>query len=159
MIDILNSEMFEPKKVDGKYKSYRKSIRKRYYDESNEIKILNEKIDVYREFIIKLCYNLTSTFFGMAFYKNEKDIEGHYDWGFNKTINQFKGKKISFKKNSILYKYFNTYFHATLYTEISPTYNDYYRFWTDLFNKDKNKHKHELDELIYIYNIFEKSKV
>jgi hypothetical protein len=131
------------------------------YETSNEYKrynIIQDRLKLYKDFILNLCYNVSSTYLGQEFVKTKSDIEGHYAWCFNKTVEDFEKCGISFRSNQEIYNYFLEYFSVVLYYEVNLTdYEIFKKYWNDLFNQDMKKANHELEEVIEIYGHFDET--
>jgi hypothetical protein len=119
--------------------------------------INKNRLDLYRDFIIILCYNLVETYLGEEYIKTNKHKKEHFTWSFNKVCNSFIDEGFDFSKNKELYDYFYEYFRTTMYE------NDFFEldfllsYWEDTLELSYDKTKSDLEGMIEIYKIFDKT--
>lgn len=127
---------------------------------SNNIKY--EKCELYSDFVQSLLILTFDTYMGDDI-MNVQDQVKHFNWCWNKIIDDFKSEGIFFK-NPKLYEYFLEFMLEGFYIHEKKKNFDYtdkglLKIWSDIFNYDKIKTQADMDTLIEIYNIFEKSLI
>lgn len=125
---------------------------------SNNIKY--EKCELYGDFVQSLLMLAFDTYMGDDVMSVEDQIN-HFKWCWDKVIENFKEEGIYFK-NIKLYDYFLEFMLEVFYTYDGKQLYDYtdngiLKIWNDIFTYDKSKTQADIDTLIEIYNIFEKS--
>lgn len=119
--------------------------------------INKNRLDLYRDFIINLCYNVVETYLGEEYIKSNKEIKEHYTWCFNKVCSEFLEEEINFKENKELFDYFFEYFKATMYENDVFELDFFIDYWEETLEFSFDKTKSDLDGLIEIYKIFNKT--
>ena len=125
---------------------------------SNNIKY--EKCELYGDFVHSLLMLAFDTYMGDDVMSVEDQIN-HFKWCWDKVIKNFKDEGIYFK-NVKLYNYFLEFMLEVFYTYDGKQLYDYtdngiLKIWNDIFTYDKTKTQADIDTLIEIYEIFEKS--
>ena len=92
--------------------------------------ILPEKIELYHEFVISLFDILFSTYLGPDHIDTDKKVKEHFKWTWEKNRDNF--------------------FHEDIETKIRW-------FWRKCFSFEGTRTRSELDILLEVYQIFEKS--
>lgn len=134
-----------------------KSLKEKdYLSKQRKHNIVKDRLNFYRSFIINLAHNITATYFGQDYIYKTEDIEGHYNWAFNKTCDNYKKQGVDFSDNKAIFYYFYGYFLSTLYkNETPPSFEIYKAFWDGFFSYDNGTKKDsEIDEIIEIYTHF-----
>jgi hypothetical protein len=119
--------------------------------------INKNRLDLYKDFIINLCYYVVDTYFGDEYIKTNKQKKEHFTWCFDKICNDFMEEDINFKSNIELYDYFFEYFKATMYDNDVFELEFFIDYWEQTLEYSFEKTKSDLDGLIEIYKIFDKS--
>lgn len=127
------------------------------YD-ANNIKF--ERCELYSDFVQSLLRLTYNTYLG----DDVTDIEGqstHFKWCWDKNIENFAKEGIIFD-NPKLYDYFLEYIFEVFYSmtdkeELGYIDKTSLKLWYDVFDYTKSKTNSDLDNLIEIYKIFEKS--
>ena len=127
---------------------------------SNNIKY--DKCELYSDFVQSLLMLAFDTYMGDDVMSVEDQIK-HFKWCWEKIIDNFKEEGIYFKSIK-LYNYFLEFMLEVFYTYDGKKLNDYtdngiLKIWNDIFTYDKPKTQADIDTLIEIYNIFEKSLI
>jgi len=127
---------------------------------SNNIKY--EKCELYSDFVQSLLMLSFDTYMGDDVMSVEDQIK-HFEWCWDKVIENFKEEGIYFKSTK-LYNYFLEFMLEVFYTYDGKKPYDYtdsgiLKIWSDVFTYDKTKTQADIDTLIEIYNIFEKSLI
>jgi hypothetical protein len=118
--------------------------------------INKNRLDLYRDFIVNLCYSLVDTYLGEEYIKTKKQKKEHFTWSFNRICDSFIEEGFNFKENKELYDYFFEYFRTTMYE------NDFFEidflldYWEDTLELSYDKTKNDLEGMIEIYKIFDK---
>lgn len=120
--------------------------------------INNEKIILFHDFLDSL-YDITErTYLGEDVMDEETPQRGHFTWCWDRTINNFKKERITFRDRGTHYEYFWILFKESFYNSIidnEPVSLKSYFF--RLFNTDHQKTRSELGVLTEIYKILEKN--
>jgi len=122
-----------------------------------------EKIELYGDFFKSLNQIIFDTYLGN--YSSETRIEIseqdkllHFDWCWNKLVNDQKKENFIFKLEGQHKDYFKNFFIDTFYDNKERTMKDSItHFLDDVFNLDTNFTKSDLDILTEIYNLMEKN--
>jgi hypothetical protein len=117
--------------------------------------VLLERVQLYHEFVTNLCFYLYETYLGSEYMTSPKDIEGHFNWGFNKVVNEFKEEGIDFSSNNYVKDYFKEYFTYNLYGNSTKTVDAVLEMWTHVFTLRPEKSKNEFEVLLDIYERFD----
>lgn len=125
---------------------------------SNNIKF--DKCELYNDFVQSLLMCVFDTYLGDDI-MNQEDQLNHFKWCWLKTVNDFGKEGIKFE-NTKLYEYFLEFTIEVFYSykeKIPLNYTDkgILKIWMDLFDFNKTKTNSDIDTLIEVYNIFEKS--
>ena len=127
---------------------------------SNNIKY--EKCELYSDFVQSLLMLVFDTYMGDDIMTLEDQIK-HFNWCWKKSINNFKLEGIFFDSDK-LYNYFLEFTLEVFYNYETKKRFDYtdkgiLNIWYNVFDYDKIKTQADMDTLIEIYNIFDKSIV
>ena len=127
---------------------------------ANNIKL--EKCSLYGDFVQSLLMISFDTYLGDEVTNQEAQLK-HFQWCWDKNIENFKLEGINFNSDK-LYDYFLQFMIEVfyLYKEKKPfdsTDKGLLKIWADIFNYDKPKSNSDIDTLIEIYSIFEKSMI
>lgn len=126
----------------------------REYKNNNINKV---RLETYKDFIINLCHYIGDTFLGYDIIKSTKDKKNHFKWAFNKVCNDFLEEDIDFKSNDELFDYFFEYFNATLYENEDYSIEFLLEYWEETLEYSYDKTRSDLEGMIEVYNIFERS--
>lgn len=126
------------------------------YD-ANNIKF--EKCELYSDFVQSLLLLAFDTYMGDEVTDVDQQTN-HFKWCWNKNIENFSEEGINFS-NPKLYTYFLEYMLEVFYS-VDKRQVDYsdktsIRLWRDIFDFTNTKTNSEVDTLIEIYKIFDKS--
>ena len=137
-LEFINSESYKHQ-IDIWYRAYN---------------INREKIELFYDFLNSL-YNLVKeTYFGSEIIISEADQKGHFNWCWDKTIENFKNENIHFKERGNHYEYFwNFFLEAFYYRETMGKEVKIDDYFDKLFNFKHRKSRSELDILSEVYNI------
>lgn len=125
---------------------------------SNNIRY--EKCELYGDFVQSLLMLIFDTYMGDDIMDADDQIK-HFDWCWNKNIENFKLEGIFFE-NHKLYDYFKEFMIEVYYSyenkkKFEYTDKSLIKIWVDIFNYNKIKTQSDIDTLIEVYNIFENS--
>lgn len=127
---------------------------------SNNIKY--EKCELYGDFVQSLLMLAFDTYLGDDIMTTKDQIK-HFKWCWDKVVSNFREEGIYFK-NIKLYNYFLEFMLEVFYMYDSKKQFDYtdngiLKIWNDIFSYEKQKTQADIDTLVEIYNIFEKSLI
>ncbi len=125
----------------------------------NENNIVLEKCDLYNDFIQSLIILIFDTYMGDDV-TNKVEQVNHFNWCWNKNISNFKAEGLLFD-NDRLFNYYLEFMLEVFYCmdKKSLVYDGkaISKLWLDIFDYNKTKTNSDVDFLIEIYAIFEKS--
>ena len=121
--------------------------------------IIPEKMELYYDLSYSLFLLIKKTYLGDDQNNNEtkvdmtdEDNQKHFDWCWNKTIENFKKESIIFQNEGEHYDYFFSLFNELYYKQSKELIrNSIDTFFNDLFNREKPFTQVDLD---LIYNIY-----
>ena len=122
-----------------------------------------EKIELYGDFFKSLNQIVSDTYLGddsseIKIEMSEQDKLSHFDWCWNKLINDQKKENFIFKIEGQHKDYFKNFFIDTFYDKKEKNMKDFIRYFLDdVFNLDTDFTKSDLEILIEIYNLMEKN--
>lgn len=125
---------------------------------SNNIKF--DKCGLYSDFVQSLLMIAFDTYMGDDVTSPDEQIT-HFKWCWGKNATNFKQEGILFE-NPKLYDYFLEFMLEVFYSYKNKKRFDYtdkgiLKIWRDIFDYNKTKTNADVDTLIEIYAIFEKS--
>ncbi len=127
--------------------------------------IIPEKMELYYDLSYSLYLLIKKTYLG----DNESNIETkvdmseednikHFNWCWNKTIENFKKENILFKNEGEHYEYFFSLFGELYYKQDKEIIrNSIDAFFDDLFNREKPFTQVDLDLIYNIYKTLDKN--
>ena len=118
--------------------------------------VIPEKVELYCDFAISLCYLINDTYLGDDTINDEEHIQLHFNWCWNTNIENFEKEGIKFKKNGEHYYYFLNYFTEIFYQNPDKSkilFNKIVEFWDNVLSVTKSKTKSEYDIFIEIYKV------
>jgi hypothetical protein len=127
--------------------------------------IINEKLELYSDFSHSLYQLIIKTYLGhdntndeTKISLTESDNTNHFEWCWNKTIDNFSKESIRFNKKGEHHEYFKSFFDEIFYKQkeikIRESIED---FFNDLFNIEKPFTKSDLDMISSIYKALDKN--
>jgi hypothetical protein len=127
-----------------------------FYKENN---IKYEKCELYSDFALSLIMTIFDTYMGDDVTSLDDQFK-HFEWSWQKTILNFVEEGLDFESN-LLYEYFlefmlEVYYPITNKNEIDID-KKISKLWVDIFDYYRTKTNSDVDALIEIYQIFEKS--
>ena len=113
--------------------------------------IQTENSELFFDFIY---YLVDNTYLGADVIKEEKDKINHFNWCWNKVIEDFNKENIKFNIAGDHHDYFWHFFEESFYREDSPfDIKKVDGFFTSLFKFGRRKTKSELDIYTEIYKL------
>lgn len=131
---------------------------------NNELRkhnICEEKVELFNDFSIFLINNLYNTYLGKDCIRTKEEVDGHFEWCYEKTLKAFSNIGIDFSKNKELKTYF--YKHAQKYIYKNNKYDydkEYHRdiaFFNKIFTINKPKNQEYFILLIDLFNEFNRT--
>jgi len=126
--------------------------------------IIPEKLELYYDFTHSLNDLIVNTYLGDDVDNNTKivmstdDIENHFKWCWNKTVESFGKESIYFNVEGEHYEYYNSFFSDTFYFQKNNTIRTSISdFFDDLFDTQKPFTKSDLDMISSIYKVLDKN--
>jgi hypothetical protein len=120
--------------------------------------IIHEKTELFHDFVFSIFSLIQSTYLGDEVTESDEDKISHFNWCWNKVIDDFEKEKISFERTGLHYDYFWSFFHdAYYYEDDKEDTAKVEQFFSSIFNLTTKKTKSELDMLGDLYKILEKS--
>lgn len=97
---------------------------------------------------------ITETKIGMT----NEDKNKHFDWCWNKTLDNFKKENIYFKFKQADYEYFKSFFFEVFYNQDDIEFRDALRtFLQELFDLNRPASKSDLEMYTDVYKTLERS--
>jgi len=121
--------------------------------------ICYERCNLYSDFLQSLMALVKNTYLGDDVVLSIKDKESHFNWCLNKIIENFKLETINFTKTTDLYELLYSYSFDFFYNEKDKDNltDKMIKYWEHIFKYSAIKTKSELDTMVDIYKIMEKS--
>lgn len=137
-LEFINSESYKHQ-LDIWYRAYN---------------IHREKIDLFYDFLNSLYVLLNKTYLGSDLIESEFDQKGHFNWCWDKTIENFSKENIHFKNRGVHYDYFwNFFLEAFYYKQTEGEQVKIPDYLKKLFNFKHQKSRSELNILSEVYKI------
>ena len=129
--------------------------------------IIPEKMDLYYDLSYSLYLLIKTTYLGdendsveTKVKMDDLDNIKHFDWCWNKTMENFKKENISFEEKGEHYDYFLSLFSEIYYKQTKDNVrNSIDAFFNDLFNRDKPFTQVDLDLIYNIYKTLDKNLI
>ena len=127
-----------------------------------------EKRELFADFTRSLIYVIKTTYLGTEYdennetkvYLNDDDKLAHFDWCWNKTIENFLKENLKFKVKGEHRDYFEKFFMELFYNADSKVIRDnIQKFFDELFDEEKAFTKSDLDMLTDVYKMLNKNLV
>jgi hypothetical protein len=124
--------------------------------------IVFERSDLYKDFVLSMVTLVFDTYMGDDI-TSRIDRLKHFDWCWNKTIENFKLEGIVFEPTNELYDYFINFMVEIFYSEDKDGEDnipmEIVRLWRYTFNYNVIKTRADLDTYLEVYKMFEKSLI
>jgi hypothetical protein len=125
--------------------------------------IIPEKMELYSDFTLSLNNLIIDTYLGVSENKETQitltdiDDKNHFEWCWDKVIDNFAKENIFFSKKGEHYDYFDSFFDETFYNQKDvKVKNSIGDFFEDLFDYNKSFTKSDLDMITTIYKLLDK---
>lgn len=127
--------------------------------------IIPEKMELYSDFAHSLNILILETYLGENEIPNEtkiilseNDNDNHFDWCWNKILENFKKENIVFNNRGEHYDYFYEFFGEVFYHQKDDKVrNSIGKFFNELFNMKKSFTKSDIDMVSAIYKVLDKN--
>lgn len=127
--------------------------------------MIPEKGELFFDFCVSLFTLMKETYLGDDSLNNEtrvtlseEDKKKHFEWCWNKTIDNFKKENIRFNTKGEHFDYFNSFFMEVYYTQKNISVRDSIdSFLKDLFNRKIPFTKSDLDLYTELYKLLDKN--
>jgi len=127
--------------------------------------IINEKSELFFDFCMSLTSLMKDTYLGEETIHNEtkivvsnEDKLKHFDWCWNKTIENFKKENIRFNIKGEHYDYFSSFFMEIFYNQKNENVrNSIQKFLIELFDRKTPFTKSDLDLYTELYKLLDKN--
>jgi hypothetical protein len=120
--------------------------------------INRDKIVLFYDFLSSLHDLIDNTYLGADVLHDESDQIGHFDWCWNKIIDNFNKERIFFKEKGNHYEYFWTFFFEAHYlTKMEDRQTRIHEYFYKLFDFRYIKSRSELDILTEVYKLLDQN--
>ena len=126
--------------------------------------IIPEKLELFSDFSYSLNMLIVETYLGenntseTKIILSSEDVEKHFQWCFNKVIDNFSKEGIIIKKKGEHYDYFKTFFYDVFYNQKEEKVRKSIgEFFNELFEIKKPFTKSDLDMIGVIYKLLDKN--
>jgi len=119
-----------------------------------------QEIDTFHDLAISLTETVHSTYLGDDVMKDGSQLR-HFDWCWQKVLDDLKKENLEFKPNSTLYKYFVKYFKDMYYTRENKgeSARVITRYWDLIMSYNTTKPHGELRIFLNLYKLMRKNLV
>jgi len=122
---------------------------------ANDIKY--DRCGLYYDFIKSLNKLITKTYLGAEYINSDRETKEHYLWCFNKVIQNFKKENIIFDNLEKLKAYFLYFYEELFYKDPNRSLEKLDMLGDQSFNFGRLKSKSDIDIMIELYKMFDKS--
>jgi len=120
--------------------------------------ISREKLNLFHDFLISLYDLIDSTYMGAEYMYNETDQRAHFNWCWDKQVEQLSKERIFFKSRGDCYDYFWIFFLDTYYiNQIKNKAINISQYFNRLFDLTIFKTRSELDLINHVYFILDQN--
>lgn len=126
--------------------------------------IIPEKMELYYDFCNSLYLKITETYLGdtedseTKITMTEDDKLNHFNWCWEKVLEDFKKEEIVFEKKGDHYEYFKIFYDEIFYKQDdSKIRNSIDVFFRDVFDFEKSFTRSDLDMILEIYRNLDKN--
>jgi hypothetical protein len=126
--------------------------------------IIPEKMELYYDFCASLQLKITSTYLGdtkdyeTKIEMTKEDKDKHFEWCWNKTIEDFEKENIIVEKTGSHFDYFKEFYNDLFYSqENEKLKNSIDTFFRDIFDIQKTFTQSDLDIVLTIYKSLDKN--
>jgi hypothetical protein len=127
--------------------------------------MIPEKGELFFDFCVSLFTLMKETYLGDESFNyetkvtlSEEDKKKHFEWCWNKTIENFKKENVRFNTKGDHFEYFNSFFMEVYYTQKNNNVRDSIdSFLKDLFNRKIPFTKSDLELYTELYKLLDKN--
>lgn len=122
-----------------------------------EHKIINEKCVLFNDFLQSLFHIIFDTYMGDDVTSVEQQVK-HYNWSWDKNIDNFIKEALFFDKDGVAYNYFLEFMLEVFYLaseKDDSLYEKVFKLWLNTFDYYGVKSNSDIDMLIEIYKIMD----
>ncbi len=124
----------------------------------NTCKVVRKRLEVFKSFVLIFNKVLHDTYLGKEYIVTPEEIKGHYNWCFNSVCKQFNTIGFNFSDNTEVAEHFFEYFTYYIYEkETELREKEIEKFYVDIFSLHGEKFYIQVNELITLYNKFNKT--
>jgi hypothetical protein len=122
-----------------------------------------ERIELYGDIFKSLNYVILDTYMGEETNEtkislSQEDKESHFEWCWNKMVEDFRRENIIIKHGGEHKEYFKSFFFDTFYNQSERNVKDSIpNFLVEVFDVEKPFSKSDLDILTELYKLMEKN--
>ena len=124
-------------------------------------RIIPEKTELYYEFVLSLFDIVFDTYLGKDIINTEKKMVEHFKWCWEENLKNFRKEGININDTDELFDYFAQFVLESFYQERNKKMGSVQTkikwFWSKCFDYDGTRTRSELDILVEVYQIFEKT--
>lgn len=122
--------------------------------------IVFERCDLYKDFVLSVSTLIFDTYMGDDITTNAQRLK-HFNWCWQKTIENFEKEGIVFEIVDELYDYFLNFMVEVYYSvedkELDNIPFNVIKLWKYIFNYNIVKTRSDIDTFLEVYELFEKS--
>jgi len=121
--------------------------------------ISSERVDLFRDFTLSLTHLINDTYLGDDTITTHEDQVNHFNWCWDKNINNFAKENIYLQSKGEHYYYYLTYFTDFYYTDDKKTdasFDKLLNFWDETISMELPKTKSDYDLFAEILNVMGK---
>lgn len=126
--------------------------------------IIPEKMELYCDFSLSLFFKIRSTYLGDSkdyetkITMSQEDKKNHFEWCWNKTIEDFGKENITIESTGSHFDYFRDFYNELFYTQENDNVKETIdKFFTDIFDMGKVFTQSDLDIVLTIYKSLDKN--
>lgn len=128
--------------------------------------MISEKGELFFDFCYSLYTLMVNTYLGdigsneTKIQMDNDDMIKHFEWCWNKTIENFKKENLNYNKDGEHFEYFKTFFFDVFYLQKNDDIkNTIHKFIIDLFEKNKIFTRSDLDLYTQVYKLLDKNLI
>jgi hypothetical protein len=122
---------------------------------ANDVKF--DRCNLYYDFIKSLNKVIVDTYLGSEYITTDREVNEHYLWCFNNIVDNFKEESIVFDDVVRLKEYFFYFYDELFYKNSDKVLNKLDNLAELSFDFHKIKSRSDIDIMIELYKLFEKS--
>lgn len=120
--------------------------------------ISREKLNLFHDFLVSLYELIDNTYMGSDIMIDEEDQKSHFNWCWDKIINDFSNERIYFKPRGNYHEYFwNFFLEAYYFTKIENKEVRILEYLYKLFDFNYIKTRSEMDMVTEMYKLLDQN--